>query len=260
MTSKIPSNEEIIAYCQGKGANTPGVRYGQYLWIKHREALTADEAQKWLQAEVTAQHFAYHALERSRVVRVPEIHHYFRDDKKTYIVMDFAHGMSYPKYRKAHGPAEMSRLFEVIAEAVRHIWNFQVPTINSPGPFGQHEPADRFFSATGVGRTFNSITEMQNFINQTLAREGKEWRVDFASEPLRLCHCDLAQHNLRITDDGLVYLLDFGMAGMYPTCFEEHALANQVGSDFARRLRVLLFGQKLSPNAVAMVHAARLLW
>lgn len=58
----------------------------------------------------------------------------------------------------------------------------------------------------------------------------------------------------------VTYLLDFGMAGMYPTCFDEHALANQVGSDFARRLRELLFGQELSRNAVAMAHAARLLW
>jgi Phosphotransferase enzyme family len=174
--------------------------------------------------------------------------------------MDFIHGMTYPKYKKTPSPAEITKLFELIAGAVRHIWNFTIPTVSSPGPFGQHEPADRFFSASGVGRTFDSITELQDFINETLAGEGKKWRVDFTLETLRLCHCDLAQHNLRITDNGVVYLLDFGMAGMYPTCFEEHALANQVGSDFARRLRVLLFGQKLSPNAVAMAYAARLLW
>ncbi len=260
MASKIPSNEEIIPYCQEKGPEVPGVRYRQHLWIKHREAYPADQAQKKLQAEVTAQRFAYHALERCCVVRVPEIHHYFRVGKKTYIVMDFIHGMTYPKYRKTHAPAEISRLFESIAEAVRHIWDFNIPTTNPPGPFGQYEPADRFFSASSVGRTFNSMTELQDFIHGTLAGEGKKWRVDFISDTLRLCHCDLAQHNLKITDDGVVYLLDFGMAGMYPTCFEEHALANQVGSDFARRLRLLLFGQKLSPNAVAMVHAARLLW
>ena len=260
MASKIPSSEEIIAYCQGKGPYAPGIRYGQHLWIKHREAFTADQAKKRLQAEVTAQRFAYHALERSCVVRVPKIHHYFRVGKKTYIVMDFIQGMTYPKYRKTHAPEEISKLFESIAQAVRDIWNFNIPTINSLGPFGQYEPADRFFSASGVGRTFNSITELQDFINETLAREGKKWRVDFTLETLRLCHCDLAHHNLRITDDGVIYLLDFGMAGMYPTCFEEHALANQVGSDFARRLRVLLFGQKLSPNAVSMAYAARLLW
>ena len=81
-------------------------------------------------------------------------------------------------------------------------------------------------------------------------------RIDFTSETLRLCHCDLAPHNLKITSDRVIYLLDFGMAGMYPTCFEEHALANQATSDFTKRLRVLLFGQKLSPDTVAMVSAA----
>ena len=235
-------------------------RKGQHPWIKHRESFTADEAQKILAAEVTAQRLAYQALRESCLVHVPEIYHSFWVGKNTYIVMEFIHGISYPKYCKIHSSVEVTTLIESIAEAVRRIWNFQIPKITSPGPFGRHKPADRFFSASGAGRTFDSITELQDFISENLAGEGKKWRIDFTSETLRLCHCDLAPHNLKITSDGVIYLLDFGMAGMYPTCFEEHALANQATSDFAKRLRVLLFGQKLSPNTVAMVSAARLLW
>jgi thiamine kinase-like enzyme len=88
----------------------------------------------------------------------------------------------------------------------------------------------------------------------------RSYQVDFTSERLNLCHCDLAHHNIKITGVGVVYLLDFGMAGVDPTCFDEHALISQGGSDFARRLRELLFGRQAPRNARAMAHAARLPW
>jgi serine/threonine protein kinase len=256
----VPSAEQIVAFCQQIGPNVEGVRYGQHLWIKHREAFTETEAKGMLEAEVAAQRFAYAGLRRSPVVRVPQIHCWFQVGKKTYIVMDFIDGTTYSQYRRSHSPEEITKLLESIADAVRRIWKVKIPPRSPPGPFGRHEPADRFFSCSGVGRTFDSLADLQDFINKTLEENKRSYRVDFTLETLSLCHCDLAQHNIRITSAGVVYLLDFGMAGLYPTCFDEYALAHQSGSAFARRLRQLLFGDKASQNAMAMAHAARLLW
>jgi Phosphotransferase enzyme family len=136
----------------------------------------------------------------------------------------------------------------------------KIPSNNLPSPFGRHKPAGHFFSCSGVGRTFDSITDLQDFINQTLMQNKRSYQVDFTSERLSLCHCDHAHHNIKITGAGVVYLLDFGMASVYPTCFHEHGLMSQGGSEFARRLRELLFGRQASQNARAMAHAARLLW
>jgi hypothetical protein len=54
-----PSNEEIIAFCKQTGPNVEGVRCGQRLWIKHREAFTETEAKEKLEAEVAAHRFVY---------------------------------------------------------------------------------------------------------------------------------------------------------------------------------------------------------
>jgi hypothetical protein len=164
----VPSAEETVAFYQQTGLNVEGGRYGQQLWVKHREAFTETEAKEMLEAEGAALHFAYTGLGGSPVVRGPQIYRWLQVGKKTYIVMDFVDGMTYSQYRRGHSSEEVRKLLESIAEAVRRIWEVKISPKSPPGQFGRHKASRRFFSSSGVGRTFDSLIDLQVFSNETL--------------------------------------------------------------------------------------------
>ncbi len=61
-----------------------------------------------------------------------------------------------------------------------------------------------------------------------------------------------------ISENGTVYIIDFGMSGLYPRVFEVYALFHQSGSKLAKRLRESLFGSKPSRNLRPIALVARI--
>ncbi|KAI9785263.1 MAG: hypothetical protein M1816_000449 [Peltula sp. TS41687] len=165
----------------------------------------------------------------------------------TYIVMEKVHGQSPVEYSKQH-PDETEVVDDQIAAAVRHIWQLPLP----PGPFIGHlageKANDWFFSGDGADRTFQSVQDLEGWINDKLEDVGRPERVNSKGIECRICHGDLSQHNI-LYGASRVIILDWGMSGIYPGVVDEFALIRQFsnrGGKYASRLHKKLFGDKFS--------------
>ena len=244
---QIPSREEIITLCEQNRPRSTGrgLAYGNDIWIKYGINTTL--------AEAAMQKFVHENSDRS-LVYIPAVYDSFTATQPgqppvTYIVMEKVEGEAYVNY-KEHHPDKAENMLQAIADAARHIWSLPLPPNMSLGPIEGQVPEDRFFSDYGSGRTFENVTQLENWINEKLKFRNKPERVDFQSERLQVCHCDLTQWNVLVDKpDKPPIIINWGYSGIYPRAFEEFALVSQfclLGSKFAKDLHKQLFGPKLS--------------
>ncbi len=244
----LPTHQHVVALYNEQGSHKNGFKYDELIWIKYGENVT--------EAEAVAQTFAYEHVDRN-IIRIPEIYDCFSEENMTYILMERVDGEDYRDYVKSH-PTDGSEIYRSLVGAVRHFWALQIPADASPGPFVQQIPVDRFFSDRDAHQTFQTITEFEQWINRKLIDHHLDERVDFNSEQLLFCHCDLASHNIMILENGTLYIIDFGMSGLYSRVFEVYALFHQFGSKLAKRLWESLFGRKPSRNLRPISLVARI--
>jgi len=244
----LPTHAEVVALCEQVGPKQNGVAFNEFVWIKYGECVT--------EAEAMTQQLVYQYADPS-IVRTPAVYDYFSKATTTYIVMERVQGQTYGDYVKQHRE-KVPNLLEAIAAAVRHVWTIKGPPSVSPGPLGRQIAEDRFFTDRGAGQTFDTTADLEQWVNAKLVDTGRSERVDFAREKLRLCHGDLASHNVLIPILGPIYLIDWGMSGYYPLVFEEYALLHQFNSSFAKQLKSKLFGDKASPNLRPLSLVARI--
>ncbi|KAH7320700.1 phosphotransferase enzyme family protein [Stachybotrys elegans] len=250
---QIPKRDVVEALCKENGPKSNGFAYSDEIWIKYGEGVTL--------AEAAIQRYVHNNVD-PRIVHVPEVFDEFSTTRLnappiTYIVMEIVKADDYATHRTKN-PREAEEALTAIANAVRHIWDIPLPPNLSPGPFCQQEPVDRFFSDSGSGQIFNTLVELEVWINTKLTEGDYQDRVSFQGEQLCLCHCDLTQFNIMVSDR--ITILDWGFAGIYPRAFDEFALIHQynlIGQKFAKGLHQQLFGPKPSKSMRAMALAAR---
>ncbi|EFR00451.1 hypothetical protein MGYG_03453 [Nannizzia gypsea CBS 118893] len=221
----VPSRPDVIAACALRGPKANGIPYNSDIWIKYGICVT--------EAEAILQQFIHENTDHS-IMYTPKVYDYFTEQRKnalpiTYIVMERIYGEELP-----------------------------LPPQATIGPLAGQIPHDWFFSDYGAGRTFQSIEDLQNWINKKLKEEGWPDRVNLPSERC-ICHCDLSQFN--ILRGNPVIIIDWGMSGIYPRIFDEFALFRQFnleGSRFAKTLHKKLFGDTVPKHLRPLAIVSRI--
>ncbi|KAK5713655.1 hypothetical protein LTR15_011355 [Elasticomyces elasticus] len=163
--------------------------------------------------EVANQRLAHSILD-PKIVRVPEVYHYFRRGKYGFLVMEYINGTPCDTVAQ-------SEEIERIALAIQHI-NSRRGDRNKLGPAGGG-------ITWGVVWVYEQIViedmeDMVKYFNDRLQEVAYEAPVCFDKSPVVFVHCDIVQQNVIWCDDGALALLDSAHAGWYPRLFELAAL------------------------------------
>lgn len=103
---------------------------------------------------------------------------------------------------------------------------FELGTISGadvPGPVGGGMLQGYLWGDNGTRESFRSVEDMNCWLNKRLKLVNKA--VNLHPYPLVLCHLDLCRRNIKIMEDNVIYLLDWGHAGFFPQLFETAALS-----------------------------------
>lgn len=244
LSGHLPSEDEIVSLCRPQETRTNGIQYGKDLWIKFGEEVSKDE--------VYAQMYAFQHGDRS-IVSVPEVYHWFQRDGRTYILMEFIEGEGLAQYLKRN-PSQSDKWDAAVSAAVKNLWEFPVPKDAKPGPLGGGMPIGPLWGEFSVNQTFQSMEELESWINGKLQRSGRPERVNLSSERLIFSHGDLAQRQF-IVQGSKLFLVDFGATGFYPSCFDEVGLLSR--GRWYERIRSKLFPSQ-SANLRGMCWVRRL--
>lgn len=210
------SNSDIALLCRNPNAIISGdpdvrclARISDDLIVKCGWSVTPEEAAN--------QEFIYN-LSRTSDLKVPKIYRYFRIHKIGYIVMEFIHGISLEKisFHEHHG------LIERLAKAISGLFQ-QIP-VDFPGPRNGGIPRGYLFTEDGAGITLNSMSKLNQWLNERLILDTDELGFNFNLSECRFCHLDLSRRNIIICPDGSFCLLDWEHAGVYPAVFETYCL------------------------------------
>ena len=137
-----------------------------------------------------------------------------------------------------------------MATCLQHLWQLPVPADRRPGPIGGGEPKGRIWSDDGACTVFESLSDMEDWLNvslendENLARIGC-WdildyhaplgsirdRLSLGKCSLVMCHGDFVGRNVMLQPDGALCILDWGCAGLYPLFFDLYSIVSNENFD-----------------------------
>lgn len=196
--------------------------------------------------EYINQHFAWTLLNGAEV-RIPQPYRFFRAMDRSgvlrgYLVMEYIHGQCLEDLDFSNAPD----LVEKVARAVFLLHATSSSALNSytqPGPLSGGL-AERFpWGDSNADVRFSTIDDLEECIHRRLHRALPQVYPDmkpqkkkklqrlsntikFNNRRLSLCHLDLAPRNLLLCPDGLVAIIDWTTAAMYPSVFELASVAH----------------------------------
>src|SRR5271168_4813366 len=163
LSGGLPSEDEVVSLCRPQENRTNGIRYGEDLWIKFGQEIFKDE--------VYAQMYAFKHVDRS-IISIPEVYHWFQRDGRTYILMEFIEGEDLGQYLKRN-PSQSEKWDAAVFAAVKNLWEFPVPKDAKPGPLGGGMLSSPFWGQYPVDQTFQSMEELESWMNGKLQRSGR---------------------------------------------------------------------------------------
>lgn len=186
--------------------------------VKYGYGVTASEA--------ATQDFAYNTV-NSNIVHIPRVYR-FIESKGTTTTTACTKGYLFMEYVQGKNPKDVDLklrrdLLPRIAKIVAHLGQIQGGQ-RPPGPVGGGEPQGYLWDDNGANTTFNSIEDLNIYMNKRLKLRNDS--IDLSPCSLVLCHMDLCRRNfiLKDVDDdgggGALCLVDWGLAGFYPRFFE----------------------------------------
>ena len=166
-------------------------------------------------------------------IPVPKVHLVFTVRSDTFIVMEYVSGGDlqhrWPSLQESERRSVLSQVHGYLQE-LRTI----VPPCDTPGPLGGGVCIGRWFTEYGAG-PFPSHQDLVNWWNAWVpgdsdsdGRPSSGERLS-ADKPLVFTHCDIAPRNL-VLHDGVVWMVDWGLAGWFPEYLEYCYLASETGS------------------------------
>ncbi|MCJ1399198.1 hypothetical protein MMC11_002400 [Xylographa trunciseda] len=200
-------------------------------------------------AEAATQAYVHSHVDIS-IFRVPKVYRFFEEESDLgsigYLVMEFIEGTTLDDL-DIHIKSGLSTR---IASYLRHLWQIPIPANTPPGPIGGGEPRGHIWSDEGACTVFETILDMDNWLNVSLdidedmARMGR-WdildyraplesihhRLSLANCSLVLCHGDFIGRNAILQPDGTICILDWGCAGCYPLFFDLYLVISNESSD-----------------------------
>lgn len=175
---------------------------------------------------------------------VPKVHRAFTADmpgpsdepveKGHFIVMDYVPG---PTVEECWTSLDLTARQSVAGQVAAIINTMQsTPLKLMPGPIGQAENQKfegPWFTEYGAG-PFATMQDLEDWCNHKIdvCRKFKQlsrFAPKFRFQRLVLTHQDIAPRNVIIDAQGKVWLIDWGIAGVYPPGFEQAVLHPQSG-------------------------------
>ncbi|KAK0207369.1 hypothetical protein IW262DRAFT_1443504 [Armillaria fumosa] len=219
----LPAPHAVVTKCRQHGPGPSGfVEYSpdfvepspdctELAWIKYVPRIAMGEAR--------TQAFIANIVNSDKdcVVRVPHVYFAFRYKRIGYIIMQHIHG---------HDCNEDN--LNEIARAVKRLLSIKSET-RSPGPVRGGPVAHRFFADHQSDIRYNSVSELQEHVNNILAKAGYPCRVDFNKEDsgnLSLCLDGIHPGNFRKDTHDRLFALDFGKTNFLPSAFQDLAFAD----------------------------------
>ncbi|TBU24441.1 kinase-like protein [Dichomitus squalens] len=180
-----------------------------------------------------------------------------------WIIMDYIDGSTLFELWDTLTEERKRSVIDALAGYVRELRSIRLPNPPIPGPLHPDgipvKCRGSFFSEDQAG-PFGSYQEMADWFDRQRSRVrmyNHMWlggmiscpKFD-ATHPLVLCHMDIHPRNILIDKNGTPWLIDWGVAGVYPPWFEYAAIAVSVRAD--HRLREVSAWKDLVANVVAI--------
>lgn len=152
--------------------------------------------------------------------------------KGHFIVMDYIPG---PTVEQCWGSLETNQRFSVANQICAIINKLQSTVLKSPpGPSGRTRDQKfegPWFTYDGAG-PFKSVKDLESWFNHKIEvcirlKQSPSDTLRFKFKKLVLTHQDIAPRNLIIDAQEKLWLIDWGIAGVYPLGFEQAAFRNQ---------------------------------
>jgi hypothetical protein len=145
--------------------------------------------------------------------------------------MDYIEGRSVEECWDDLSEKQRANIIMQVASMITTLQSVQV--IQDPGPVDCNRCLCRgcWFTDMGAG-PFGTIREMEDWFNRKLAicqhfKQAPATVSPFRFEKLVLTHQDIAPRNLILGPSGMVWLIDWGDAGIYPLGFEVASLVKR---------------------------------
>ena len=154
--------------------------------------------------------------------------------KGHFIVMDYIPG---PTVEQCWGLLESNQRLSVTSQICEIINKLQSTALNSPpGPSGRTRDQKfegPWFTDDGAG-PFESVKDLESWFNHKIKvcirlKQAPSDTPRFKFKKLVLTHQDIAPRNLIIDAQEKLWLIDWGIAGVYPLGFEQVAFRTQSG-------------------------------
>ncbi|KZF21965.1 hypothetical protein L228DRAFT_261210 [Xylona heveae TC161] len=209
LVNLVHEAERNGAIVGGQEGRTQVVKISEHVMVKYGGLVRISEA--------ATQDFAYRTVDPS-VVHVPRVYRFIeaRDSlyPKGYLFMEYISGQNL----KEVDLEARKDLFPRIAKIAEHLGQIRGGNM-PPGPVGGGEPDGYLYGDDGAKTVFNSVEDMNTYMNKRLALRNDS--IDLAPYPLVLCHLDFYRRSMILEDDGVsLCLVDWGYAGFYPRFFE----------------------------------------
>lgn len=238
----LPSDFDIVQICQNRPsfAGTPHgnrlVKISKDVVVKFGIGVRKQEAEN----QIYARHYV-----DSAILYIPQVFRFFEvaypEFTMGYLVLERIVGSNLQDLDLSSRPDVAKRTIK----AMRHLRTIPVPRSQGPGPVGGASAQGYLWSDDGAGNTFQSVEDMENWMNT---------RLDIVNQPhmslrqyeLGMCHMDLVRRNVFLLPNSTICFVYWAFAGFFPSIFEIYTF---------RELRALdelwfdqLLGQLPKPN------------
>ncbi|KAI0720730.1 kinase-like domain-containing protein, partial [Cerioporus squamosus] len=169
-------------------------------------------------------------------IPVPEVYQIFVRGTRSYLVMDYVQGEPLDRCWDDLSNWEKVKVSVTLRNYVVQMRRIRTPQIDKqiPGPIIDDLSCPRRCETPALGEDragpFPSYAHLRDWMNGRLHVSQQMQRFRYTeptfdnSEPLVFTHSDLFLRNIILGDDGRIWLIDFGCAGIYPRWFEGYSM------------------------------------
>jgi aminoglycoside phosphotransferase (APT) family kinase protein len=208
------------------------VRLSKSLVVKGGEGVALSESQNMIFAAESL-HLPVPRVYRTFTAAIPDN---FSGQlvKGHFIVMDYVSG---PTVEESWDSLDSSQRESVTGQVAAIINTMQLTPLElSPGPVGRTRDQKfegPWFTDSGAG-PFTTLQDLEDWCNHKIDvcirfKQASRHAPRFRFRSVVLTHQDIAPRNLILDTQGKVWIVDWGIAGVYPPGFEQAALREQSG-------------------------------